>query len=32
MRKAVRLADSDRRELFRNTADKMGLTARQMFT
>lgn len=25
MRKVARLADSDRRELFRNTADKMGL-------
>lgn len=26
MRKVARLEDSDRRELFRNTADKMGLT------
>lgn len=25
MRKVARLSDSDRRELFRNTADKMGI-------
>jgi len=25
MRKVARLTDSERRELFRNTADKMGL-------
>jgi len=32
MRNIARLSDNDRRELFRNTADKMGLGAGKDFS